>query len=214
MKAVLLILQILLHQGVGWVRSLTPPRHLRSFSLHSSTKKTITTSSSTSSDTIIDSGLSSNPSSSFVYETFLRTSSECDNTNTPPSLNILVQSIRYLFETSGSDIRGCFLDHPSIGSLLAVSHALKKKQTEQRQPLLTPFTAYCIGVALAKTTKSGGTIVIGRDPRTHGIRLADALARGVETVEGRSAVFANLATTPACAALCSMMKCDGAVVGT
>ena len=191
---------------VGWV---APGPVVRSFSLSSSS---INEDARTT--TLNQQQLNTN----FLLDSFLLTSSECDNTNTPPSLNILLRSISDLFEKSGSDIRGRFVDHASIGSIVSVSHALKQASTIDSQPLLSPLTAYCIGSALAqslviKNDDEQTTIAIGRDPRVHGVRLADALARGIESVPGCRAVYLDLATTPACAFFCQA-QCDAAVVRT
>lgn len=49
------------------------------------------------------------------------------------------------------------------------------------------------------TTTAYRTIAIGVDPRAHSPRLADALARGAESVPGTRVAYCGLATTPACA---------------
>jgi hypothetical protein len=141
-----------------------------------------------------------------------------DDTNTPPSLQILLKSIHQL-TTQGSDIRGTFVDHEHIGSLAVVSQMIA---ATSHGPALTPFAAYCIGAGLAQLIKDKHvdnqlrnnnslqaafeldfkpnlTIVIGMDPRAHGPRLADSLARGAESIERIKVAFTNLATTPACA---------------
>ena len=45
-------------------------------------------------------------------------------------------------------------------------------------------------------------ICIGRDPRPHGERLADAFARGAESVEGVRVVYTGLASTPSMYEFC------------
>ena len=45
-------------------------------------------------------------------------------------------------------------------------------------------------------------ICIGQDPRPHGMRLADAFARGVESVEGVRALYNGLSTTPSMFEFC------------
>jgi Phosphoglucomutase/phosphomannomutase, alpha/beta/alpha domain I len=148
--------------------------------------------------------------SSFLTESF--TSSECDNSNTPPSLSIILRSIQYLFQKNKSDIRGRFVSHPPHGTWSGVVQALKKEALVDDQPLLTPFAAYCIGHAMGQlsapptSSSSSGpnhqkvtTLAIGRDPRPHGTALADALARGA-TAAGLHVIDLGIATTPACAA--------------
>ena len=39
-------------------------------------------------------------------------------------------------------------------------------------------------------------VCVGRDPRKHGARLADAFGRGVEDVQGVRVVYTGIATTP------------------
>lgn len=46
------------------------------------------------------------------------------------------------------------------------------------------------------------TICVGRDPRIHGARLADALCRGIESVKGVKAVYTGLASTPSMFEFC------------
>jgi Phosphoglucomutase/phosphomannomutase, alpha/beta/alpha domain I len=163
-------------------------------------------------------------SSSFVTKSFVA-SSECDNINTPPSLQVISSSLKQLTVHS-SDIRGRFVDHAALGSLASVAHAIQKASTTAgSQPPLTPFAAYCLGNALAKqllsdkshTNNTPITIAVGMDPRPHGMRLADALARGAESATSADdtvvrVVFTGIATTPACAAFVRMRKCDAAVV--
>lgn len=72
-------------------------------------------------------------------------SSDCDNVNTPPSLSGIINSINAL--KSGSDIRGTFIDHDHMGSIINVS--LLMKNNKSRSPL-TPLSAYCYGYAFAK----------------------------------------------------------------
>ena len=123
---------------------------------------------------------------------------------------------------SGSDIRGRFVDHgDSIHSLV---DAIQESEAVSNQPALTPFAAYCIGYSYANaiveslSNSAKGTICIGVDPRTHGIRLADAFAFGVraylDSRDRRSItlVFTGTATTPACASFVRCQQCEGAVV--
>jgi phosphomannomutase len=116
-----------------------------------------------------------------------------------------------LFQKNKSDLRGRYVSHPTHGTMLAVSHALKKHQAAMQNggknndiPILTPFFAYCIGHAIGQLHQGVGpnkkvTLAIGRDPRPHGTALADALARGA-TAAGLHVIDLGLATTPACAA--------------
>ncbi len=90
---------------------------------------------------------------------------------------------------------------------------------------LTPFASHCFGVAFAKwllqhegdlqqhhneqRSKHGSnalTICIGRDPRLHGERLADAFARGAESVDGVTkpvrVLYTGVTTTPSMYEFC------------
>jgi hypothetical protein len=124
---------------------------------------------------------------------------------------------------SGSDIRGRFVDHDnSFHSLLA---AIQENEAASSQPALTPFATYCIGYSYANSiaesvSNSSLTICIGVDPRTHGVRLAEAFACGVRAYlssdsRNRSPmalVYTGVASTPACASFVRSEQCDGAVV--
>lgn len=59
-------------------------------------------------------------------------------------------------------------------------------------------------------------IAVGRDPRTSGVRLSDSFVRGIESVDGVSAVYTGLASTPSMFEFCRSDKidCDGAVMIT
>jgi phosphomannomutase len=176
---------------------------------------------------------------SFLMETF---NSECDIVNRPPSLNILLRSIQALC-SQGSDIRGRFVDHARLGSISSVAREIGRQQLLEggsTYPSLTPLAAHCFGYALAdmlierrqqkqqqnmENTDDNTydendtiTIVLGQDPRTHGMRLIDALARGAESRlpdGGMRIVYTGIATTPACAAFCRILnKADAAVMVT
>ena len=94
---------------------------------------------------------------------------------------------------------------------------------------LTPFASHCFGVAFARwlllqqddattttTTNAAAeehkhgnnalTICIGRDPRKHGERLADAFARGAESVDGVTrpvrVMYTGVTTTPSMYEFC------------
>lgn len=137
----------------------------------------------------------------------------------------ILRSLRKLCG-SGSDIRGRFVDHDdSIHSFVV---AIQESEAVSNQPALTPFAAYCIGYSYANaiveslSSSSKGTICIGVDPRTHGIRLAEAFACGASAYlksDSRnhcsiSLVFTGSATTPACASFVRSQQCDGAVVSS
>jgi phosphomannomutase len=175
---------------------------------------------------------------SFLMETF---NTECDNVNRPPSLSILLRSIHSLC-SQGSDIRGRFVDHARLGSISSVAREIGRQQLLEggsTYPSLTPLAAHCFGYALAdmlieqrqNTQQQNGenteninndnntiTIALGQDPRTHGMRLIDALARGAESRlpdGGICVVYTGIATTPACAAFCRILhKADAAVMVT
>lgn len=149
----------------------------------------------------------------FLHEFF---SSECDDTNLPPSLSIISRSFEQL--ESGSDIRGRFVDHPRRGSVAAVARAIRGESL----PALTPFAAHCLGFAFATMIRnsqppSGENVVdicIGQDPRFHGTCLADAFSRGAESVQGVRVVYTGLATTPSMFEFCRSGLCAGAVMVT
>lgn len=178
-------------------------------------------------------GISSSPTYQFI--------TDCDNINTPPSLSKIFSSIHAI--KSGSDIRGVYTDHKSVGSILNVSQALSSTAKENS---LTPFAAFCYGAAFAQMVqiRSGkGTftefftpsnsnsnaldpladiapstgqtaICIGRDPRLSGTRLSDAFCRGVESIPGVIAYYTGLASTPAMFQFCRSDLVDGAVMVT
>ena len=121
-------------------------------------------------------------------------SNECDDVNLPPSLNILLRTLHQLTcASSSTDIRGRFVDHKLVGSVASVAHEIGR-QPHNPHPSLTPFAAYCLGYGFArfvteKQQQAGTmeqpqqqpiTILVGQDPRPHGMRLADAFARGAE----------------------------------
>ena len=137
----------------------------------------------------------------FLHEFF---SSECDDTNLPPSLSIISRSFEQL--ESGSDIRGRFVDHPRRGSVAAVARAIRGESIAA----LTPFAAHCLGFAFATMIRNAQPtldedivdICIGQDPRFHGTCLADAFSRGAESVQGVRVVYTGLATTPSMFEFC------------
>ncbi|CAJ1935126.1 unnamed protein product [Cylindrotheca closterium] len=145
--------------------------------------------------------------------------SECDNTNMPPTLKKILQTIDDL--ASGSDVRGRFIDHPRLGNLREVTKAIAKDNSNL--PALTPFATHCLGYAFATMLKKQGftgrrgddaVVCIGRDPRSHGSRLADAFGRGVEDVNGVRVVYTGIATTPSLFSFCRSSRCDGGVMVT
>ena len=158
----------------------------------------------------------------FVTQAFF---TECDDTNRPPSLQLLLHSLQQLITSGGSDVRGRFVDHPRLGTAAAAAHAIARVPSLEVPPL-TPLAAYCLGHGLATylieerlkqkqdnhdSSLDDISIVIGQDPRPHGMRLADSLARGALSVnDSNSNIYNNqqprvrvyytgLATTPACA---------------
>eukprot|EP00521_Asterionellopsis_glacialis_P006675 CAMPEP_0195287362 /NCGR_PEP_ID=MMETSP0707-20130614/4454_1 /TAXON_ID=33640 /ORGANISM="Asterionellopsis glacialis, Strain CCMP134" /LENGTH=647 /DNA_ID=CAMNT_0040347111 /DNA_START=220 /DNA_END=2163 /DNA_ORIENTATION=+ len=179
-------------------------------------------------------------SDAFVEEGFMKT--ECDDVNTPPSFQLLVDGIQKL--PSGSDIRGRYVDHASIGSVANILQAIEADQECVGIAPLTPFAAHCFGKAFAtKMLHQAGPfhqqppkavdtnsvveeqdssafvedpviIAMGRDPRPHGLRLCDAFARGAESVDGIKVVYTGIATTPAMLEFCRSDRCDGAVMCT
>jgi hypothetical protein len=121
--------------------------------------------------------------------------------NFPPSLKIILNSINAL--SSGSDIRGRFVEHPRLGNPSAVAQAIINDPSNL--PALTPFSAYCLGYAFATMLKEDCpeiVVCVGRDPRKHGPRLADAFGRGVEDVQNVKVVYTGIATTPSMFEFC------------
>lgn len=112
---------------------------------------------------------------------------------------------------------------------------VKRFKEESGAAALTPFAAHCFGAAfarwliqtqdLATVHENAFTICIGRDPRLHGERLADAFARGAESqgLISESAdgvtmpvrvVYTDVATTPSMYEFVRADKCDAAVMIT
>jgi hypothetical protein len=137
--------------------------------------------------------------------------------------SMLTENIEILCN-SGSDVRGRYVDHGETP--LSVVEAMRENAAISGYQPLTPLVAYFIGQAFAETILqstvlvSNTTICIGIDPRTHGIRLAEAVACGIESyAKSRksdnqfiSTLFTGIATTPACASFVRMKQCDAAVV--
>lgn len=146
--------------------------------------------------------------SSTDYEPDFATASEIDAQNTPPSLQTILTSLSEL--KSGSDLRGTFVPHNnSGGTIVNISHLIKRYKEDTCGVAFTPFAAHCFGVAFARwlvlnhhQSNTEGkeeeplTICIGRDPRIHGERLADSFARGGESVEGVKVVYTGVTNTP------------------
>ncbi|KAL3902857.1 MAG: hypothetical protein SGARI_005646, partial [Bacillariaceae sp.] len=132
-------------------------------------------------------------------------------------MSILRRSFAQLL--SGSDIRGRYVATPktAVGarSFAALAHAIG--QINNNAPALTPFAAHCLGhafasmIAASNSDKTTTTICLGRDPREHGVVLADAFCRGAASVEGVKVVYTGIATTPA---LFESSLCDGGVMVT
>ena len=112
---------------------------------------------------------------------------------------MIIRSIAQL--ASGSDIRGQFVDHPRLGSIALVAQNIGK--VDGGIAPLTPLAAHCLGYSfstmLSEMYPEGEylTIALGRDPRQHGSRLADAFARGAGGVQNVRVVYTGIATTPA-----------------
>jgi hypothetical protein len=149
----------------------------------------------------IESSVSIDTSSSFKFD--LSSPTEIDSSNTPPNLQTILTSFAEL--KSGSDLRGTFADHKNSGGTIAnVSHLIKSMKMEGKGAALTPFASHCFGVAFGKKLidEGGSTICLGRDPRLHGERLADAFARGAESVDGVKVLYTGLASTPSMFEFC------------
>lgn len=157
----------------------------------------------------IDSKSTTTPS--FLLEPF--TASACDNVNRPPSLNVLVRSLEQLLQTKNDvpstlhDFRGVVVDHATTGTVVSVAHAIAHTELMGAAPI-TPLAVYCIGAAygklLLRENKKGNDqlrVLIGHDSRSHNIRLADALVRGLQSQNVQLVDYAGLATTPGIATL-------------
>lgn len=170
----------------------------------------------------LQNNLESNESNADAFlEEYFQQTSACDDSNLPPSLSLLTESIQALATPGASDIRGRFLDHPTRGSPSMITRAIR--EADSNVALLTPLAAHCFGYAFATTLlaeedeasdKRPIKILLGRDPRLHGIRLCDAFARGAESVPGVQVVYTGIATTPAMASFCRTNLCQGAVMVT
>ena len=153
-------------------------------------------------------GAEVSPSTGTGSDNFIKTffeTTECDDYNAPPSLSIIMRSIAHV--ASGPDIRGRFVDHPRIGSVLKVAHEIGKQPPTDMAPL-TPFAAHCLGYAFATMVLQNYpqgeeiAIALGRDPRSHGSILADAFARGAQGVQNTRVMYTGIATTPAMLDFC------------
>ena len=105
---------------------------------------------------------------------------------------------------SGTDIRGAFADNESDNN---------------NAKFLTPAASYSIGRALGGMIikdcdcKGGGEVVIGRDTRTHGGVLVQAMARGIASM-GLKVSDCGIATTPSIFYGCSSERFDAGVMCT
>ena len=118
-----------------------------------------------------------------------------DSSNTPPNLQTILTSFAEL--KPGSDLGGTFADHKNSGGTIAnVSYLIKSMKMKGKGAALTPFASHCFGVAFGKKLidEGGSTICLGRG--LHGERLADAFARGAESVDGVKVLYTGLASTP------------------
>ena len=167
------------------------------------TSKALPLSSSPSPDTESSVSVSSTTSGATPFDSIIFQPTEIDASNIPPNLQTILTSLEEL--KSGSDLRGTYAAHANSGGTIAnISHLVKKVKELGNGAALTPFASHCFGVAFARwlllqqdatTTTNAATeehkhgnnaltICIGRDPRKHGERLADAFARGAESVDG------------------------------
>ena len=129
-------------------------------------------------------------SDAFLNEYF---QSEIDNVNLPPSMSIIHRSIGRLL--SGSDVRGHFVKQPQTGRMSSLARSISQTSL----PALTPFAAHCLGFAFGTMMKElqqvhgkkdkDVIICIGRDPREHGVVLADSFARGAGGLKGVKVLY-------------------------
>jgi phosphomannomutase len=154
-------------------------------------------------------------SDAFLKEYF---QSDVDDVNLPPSMSIIHRSMSQL--ASGSDIRGKFVNHPATGRMAGLARSIGQTAL----PALTPFAAHCLGFAFATMIKEyhllqGNkeeevVICIGRDPREHGVILADSFARGAGALNGVKVFYTGIATTPALFEFCRSSLCHGGTMVT
>jgi phosphomannomutase len=140
------------------------------------------------------------------------------------SLEVLTNTLHALATSGNTDIRGSFVDD-ELDDMLG--------ELRGKGALLTPTAAYCLGHALGQLLilddrqleqhepEAKLTVLIGCDPRTHGPRLARAMAAGL-TSTGHVRVELNdndvprLASTPAMAWIVTQQQrqCEAAVMVT
>jgi hypothetical protein len=169
---------------------------------------------------------SSSTTGATPFDSIIFQPTEIDASNIPPNLQTILTSLEEL--KSGSDLRGTYAAHANSGGTIAnISHLVKKVKELGNGAALTPFASHCFGVAFARwlllqqdetttTTTAAAeqhkhgnnalTICIGRDPRKHGERLADAFARGAESVDGITrpvrVLYTGVTTTPSMYEFC------------
>jgi hypothetical protein len=152
-------------------------------------------------------------SDEFLKENF---HTDIDDFNIPPSLSIISKNLQQL--CSGSDIRGQYVATPSTAKGPRAYSSLAHTIGQSTLPALTPFAAHCLGYAFGKMvqeqkqkaaaavenldTTTPTVVCIGRDPREHGVILADSFARGAGGVPNVKVVYTGLATTPALFEFC------------
>jgi len=107
---------------------------------------------------------------------------------------------------SGSDIRGQFVDHETDPlTLECVADAIHHRPKGSPAPL-TPLAAYCFGYSFAKHIAGSNpgkvpTICVGRDPRSHGLKLAEYFCKGAKDF-GAVVKNTGIATTPSMFEFC------------
>ena len=118
--------------------------------LFASSKSTPPPSSTTSTSTNNNNAYEKNNNNEHNNNNHLDSSTfiHCDDSNIPPSLQKIISSIHSI--KSGSDIRGTFVDHSRVGSVLNVSTAISTTTSSSTLRAITPFAAYCYGAAFAK----------------------------------------------------------------
>ena len=192
---------------------------------YTSTSTALSSSPSPEAESSVSS--SSSTTNTTPFDSIIFQPTEIDASNIPPNLQTILTSLEEL--KSGSDLRGTYSKHANSGGTIAnISHLVKKVKELGNGVALTPFASHCFGVAFARwlllqqdetttTTitaaaeqhKHGNnalTICIGRDPRKHGERLADAFARGAESVDGITrpvrVMYTGVTTTPSMYEFC------------
>ena len=81
-----------------------------------------------------------------------------------------------------------------------------------KRKVKTNFDSWGDEFDLGLEQKQETVICVGRDPRDHGVRIADSLCRGIESVDSVKALYTGLASTPSMFEFCRSGQCDGGII--